>query len=78
MSSKPPYGHKIDPQSPKHLIECRQEQESIGRIIEAHVGGMSNRGIARLMDEEGYPCRGSKWNHNQVKAILDRSKLQVG
>ena len=77
MSSKPPYGHEFDPDDPKRLIEHTREQRSIGRVIQAHADGMSNRGIARLMDEERYPCRGSKWNHNQVKAILSRLRLGV-
>ena len=73
MSSKPPYGFSIDTEDPKRLVECSSEQKAITRVVELHQEGVSRRAIARAMDEEGHPCRGSAWNHNQVRTILARS-----
>lgn len=72
MSNIPPYGMMIDPEDPKRLVKCKDEQTAIILVLLRHSQNQSNREIARRLDHTNLPCRGTKWTHGQVGAILRR------
>src|SRR6516162_7342916 len=56
------------------LVENAREQKIISRMRRMHAEGMSYRGIAVRLDEEGIrPKRGKRWIHTTVKSILARN-----
>jgi DNA invertase Pin-like site-specific DNA recombinase len=56
------------------LIENAREQKVIARMKLLHAEGLSYRGIAARLDEEGIrPKRGKRWIHTTVKTILLRN-----
>ena len=57
---------------PAQLIDCPEEQAVIDRICLEHEQGKGLREIARLLDAEGNTCRGRRWHHSTIKAILSR------
>jgi hypothetical protein len=54
------------------LVDCPEEQAVIDRICQEHEQGKGLREIARLLDAEGITCRGRRWHHSTIKAILSR------
>jgi site-specific DNA recombinase len=67
-----PYGWRPDPSDPSRLAEDAEEQVIIARIRQAHAAGRGLREIARTLDASGVPCRGHRWPHSTVRAILRR------
>jgi DNA invertase Pin-like site-specific DNA recombinase len=56
------------------LVENAREQKVIARMRQMQAEGMSFRGIAVRLDEEGIrPKRGKRWIHTTVKGILLRN-----
>src|SRR5215831_1226188 len=56
------------------LVENAREQKVIARMRRMQAEGMSFRGIAVRLDEEGIrPKRGKRWIHTTVKSILARN-----
>ena len=64
------FGKKV--QRPGQLIDCTEEQAVIDRICLEHEQGKGLREIARLLDAEGITCRGRRWHHSTIKAVLSR------
>jgi len=55
-------------------VENAREQKVIARMRRMQAEGMSYRGIAVRLDEEGIrPKRGKRWIHTTVKSILSRN-----
>ena len=59
---------------PARLIDCPEEQAIIARICQESEGGKGLREIARLLDSEGITCRGRRWHHSTIQAILARTR----
>ena len=57
---------------PAELINCPEEQEVVDRICMEHEQGKGLREIARLLDSKGISCRGRRWHHSTIKAIVSR------
>jgi DNA invertase Pin-like site-specific DNA recombinase len=57
---------------PAQLVDCPEEQAVIDRICLEHEEGKGLREIARLLDAEGITCRGRRWHHSTIKAVLSR------
>jgi hypothetical protein len=57
---------------PAQLIDCPEEQAVIDRICLEHEQGKGLREIARLLDAEEITCRGRRWHHSTIKAVLSR------
>jgi DNA invertase Pin-like site-specific DNA recombinase len=56
------------------LVENTREQRIIARMRRMQAEGMSYRGIAVRLDDEGIrPKRGKRWIHTTVKSILARN-----
>jgi hypothetical protein len=56
------------------LIENAREQKIIARMRRMRAEGLSYRGIAVRLDDEGIlPKRGKRWIHTTVKSILARN-----
>ncbi len=68
-----PYGWKSDPANADRLIEDAQDQAIAARIREERKQGKGLREIARLLDAEGITCRGRRWHHSTIQAILSRA-----
>jgi DNA invertase Pin-like site-specific DNA recombinase len=82
MSVKRARGERISGHAPfgwdfgatDHLVENAQEQQVIARMRKLRAEGLSYRGIAVRLDDEGIlPKRGKRWIHTTVKSILARS-----
>src|SRR5262245_27887222 len=72
ISGHAPYGWDFGPGG--LLVENAREQKIIARMRQMQAEGMSFRGIALRLDEEGIrPKRGKKWIHTTVKSILMRN-----
>jgi hypothetical protein len=55
-------------------VENAGEQKIIARMRRMRAEGLSYRGIAVRLDDEGIrPKRGKRWIHTTVKCILARS-----
>jgi site-specific DNA recombinase len=70
-----PYGWKVDPAHSDRLVEDSDEQAVIARILREkceHASGL--RAIARALEEAGIRCRGRRWSHSTIRAILERAK----
>jgi hypothetical protein len=63
-------GNKVP--RPAQLVNCPEEQAVIDRICLEHEQSKGLREIARLFDAEGVTCRGRRWHHSTIKAILSR------
>ncbi len=84
-----PYGKQPDPDGPMiervdketgqtvfrpaRLIDHPGEQAIIARILQEHRQGKGLRAIARSLDQAGIDCRGHRWSHSTIQAILHRS-----
>jgi hypothetical protein len=56
------------------LVENAGEQKIIARMRRLRAEGLSYRGIAVRLDNEGIrPKRGKRWIHTTVKSILSRA-----
>ena len=77
MSDEPPYGWRRDPDEDKQMVEDAHEQGVIQQICQLRESGEGLRGIARHLNESGIrPRRAESWNHQTVKAILQRYAAQ--
>src|SRR5712692_3375468 len=81
MSVKRSRGERISGHAPYgwdfgrggRLVENAREQRIIGRMRRLRAEGLSYRGIAVRLDDEGIlPKRGKRWIHTTVKSILGR------
>ncbi len=70
MSKLPPYGWA---RVGKLLEAVPAEQAGIASVLSMHRAGLGLRAIARELDVQGVPCRGAKWRHSTVLAIIRRS-----
>jgi DNA invertase Pin-like site-specific DNA recombinase len=82
MSVKRSRGERISGHAPYgwdfgrggRLVENASEQKIMARMRCMQAEGMSYRGIAVRLDEEGVlPKRGKRWKHTTVESILTRS-----
>jgi DNA invertase Pin-like site-specific DNA recombinase len=72
ISGHAPFGWDFGPDG--HLVENAREQQIIARVRRLRAEGLSYRGIANRLDEEGIlPKRGRRWIHTTVKGILARN-----
>jgi DNA invertase Pin-like site-specific DNA recombinase len=80
-----PYGWQPDPEGPQiegndkalrpaRLIPHPDEQAVIARIRKLCDEGLGLRQIARALDQAGLTCRGRRWHHSTIKAILGRGR----
>jgi DNA invertase Pin-like site-specific DNA recombinase len=83
-----PYGYHVDPagptvegkdgqERPARMAEDPAEQATIARIRQLRAEGLGLRRIARALDAAGLDCRGRRWCHSTVKAILSRAGQQA-
>jgi hypothetical protein len=63
---------------PAQLIDCPEGWAVIDRICPEHEQGKGLREIARLLDAEGVTCRGRRWHHSTIKAVLSRMRGDFG
>ena len=88
MSCLPPYGWKIDPQNPKHLLKDKGEQVIINQIIRWHKSGCVLREIISKLDQHNLEPRKktcmfkgkprlvkAKWTPIKVNRIIQRYYL---
>src|SRR5262249_56319267 len=75
ISGHAPFGWDFGPDG--HLVENAREQKIIALVRRLRAEGLSYRGIATQLDEEGIlPKRGRRWIHTTVKSILTRDAAQ--
>ena len=67
-----PYGWRTDPTSADRLAEDAEEQAVNTRIRQERAKGRSLRDIARTLERAGIACRGGRWSHSTVRAVLRR------
>jgi DNA invertase Pin-like site-specific DNA recombinase len=67
-----PFGKQPDPHDSALLIDHPAEQEAIATILAARSKGKGFKAIARLLETRGISCRGGRWHHTTVRAILRR------
>lgn len=72
MSSRAPYGFRIDPDDPTRIVEDPREQAIIRRILELAERKYGLRHIGRKLESEGLGCRGNGWHHGTIKAIISK------
>jgi site-specific DNA recombinase len=71
ISGHAPFGWDFGPDD--RLVENAREQTVIARMRRFREEGLSYRGIATRLDDEGIlPKRGRRWIHTTVKSILTR------
>jgi site-specific DNA recombinase len=58
---------------PARLIPHPEEQAVIARIRKLCTEGLGLRQIARALDQARLTCRGCRWHHSTIKAILGRA-----
>jgi hypothetical protein len=72
ISGHAPFGWDFGPKG--RLLENAREQWVICKMRRLRAEGLSCRGIAVRLDDEGIlPKRGKRWIHTTVKSILTRS-----
>ena len=72
ISGHAPFGWDFSPGG--RLVENDREQEIIARIRRLREEGLSYRGIATRLGQEGIrPKRGTRWIHTTIKGILERN-----
>jgi DNA invertase Pin-like site-specific DNA recombinase len=67
-----PYGWRVDSVDPNRLADDAEEQAVIARIRQERAKGHSLRDIANALDRAGIGCRGGRWSHSTVRAVLRR------
>ena len=84
ISSRPPYGYKLDPENKKHLIVDEEKGEIVRRIYEMALNGKTTYIIAKTLTNEHiktpsdyYPFKWlgkervrGKWNSKTIEDIL--------
>jgi DNA invertase Pin-like site-specific DNA recombinase len=70
-----PFGKQPDPHDSALLIDHPAEQEAIATILAARAKGKGFKAIARLLESRGISCRGGRWHHTTVRAILKRAAV---
>lgn len=80
-----PFGWEDDPDSernergrPKRMRLCAEEMAIVADIQQAYGSGAGLREIARSLNARGVNCRGRKWNHVTVSAIVTRGAAARG
>lgn len=68
-----PYGWRADPNDEKRMVPDERELAIIDTIVENRKGGMSLRGIIKLLDERGMHARNGSWTPKVVRAICIRA-----
>ena len=68
-----PIGWKRDPENPKRLAKCKQEQKAIAHARLLSKGSCSSKQIAAFLTREYGPCRGKPWSARTVRKLLSRS-----
>jgi DNA invertase Pin-like site-specific DNA recombinase len=69
-----PFGKQPDPANPAKLIDYPAEQVAVAAILAARADGKGLKAIARLLEARRMPCRGERWHHTTVRAILRRAE----
>ena len=73
-----PFGHRVDiSDGVKRLTPDSGEQQALGLIRGFVLDGLTPTQIARRLEEEGVPCRGSRWHKTTVTRILAREGKNV-
>jgi hypothetical protein len=70
-----PFGKQPDPTDPARLIDHPEEQMAIAAILAARARGKGYKSIAAILEARALPCRGQRWHHTTVRAILRREGL---
>jgi DNA invertase Pin-like site-specific DNA recombinase len=78
MSSKTPFGYRLDPNDASRIVVDEGEQACIKRIGELRTQGRSLRGIVELLTEEGWKPRGKRWARNFVWVLTKRFGFEKG
>ena len=73
------YGWAVDRDDPKgKLVPYPPEQLVVGRIRKLNAEGLSLRGIAKRLNEDGVVTRsGGEWQYTYVRNVLKREELNV-
>jgi DNA invertase Pin-like site-specific DNA recombinase len=69
MGGRVPFGFRLEG---GRLVPVPEEREQVGRIVSLRLQGWSLRGIADELSRKNIECRGGRWSHQTVKAILRR------
>lgn len=77
MSHRCPYGYEPDPGNPVLMVPVQAEQEAIKQILLMHGSGKGLREMCRELDSAGTSCRGGRWQHTTIRAILRRAGVSV-
>ena len=72
MSHHAPYGWEVDEDDRSRLIENKEEQDAIERIVELRSEGMSYGEIAERIWRMGHPSRSGQWHSETVRRIYTR------
>jgi DNA invertase Pin-like site-specific DNA recombinase len=70
-----PFGKQLDPADPARLIDHPEEQAAIAAILSARSRGKGLKAIAAQLQGQGLTCRGGRWHHTTIRAILRRESL---
>ena len=70
------YGKKIIDEK---LVEHPEELLVIRKILTLHQSGLSNRNVAKKLNEQSIPTKKktSGWNHETIRQIIKRNKLKL-
>lgn len=74
MSSRTPYGFRVDFEDPARIVEDEYEQTVITRIMALHERRYGLRHICRQLTEDGIACRENGWHHGLIKSIIERNE----
>jgi len=67
-----PYGSRWNKKT--HRIERDTEElETVSRVLDLHVAGLSIRKIAQLLNDNDVPCRGRAWHATTIARIIKRA-----
>jgi site-specific DNA recombinase len=83
MGRDVPFGYKIGPwkeeggERYKTIIKNELEQAALRRLHYLRGLKMRYSDIAKLMNSDGFPCRGKRWRGDQVKKYLTRDESSL-
>ncbi len=77
MYDQAPFGQSVEivefeGRPVRHVVVNDAEQAIIEQIKQLRLQGISVRMIVNQFNEEGVPCRGSRWHKTTVNRILRR------